>query len=537
MPLPDSGVPWPPPNLTDIFKHMEGWDAWYAGDGERLAVHYGRIGPVIGGTLDHIQTKPGLIGRMARWFWGQPQTGTYRTKLHVPIAADLCQAGADLLYAEPPTFTVPTNGGKDNATQDRLVELADDNLHGVLAEGVEIGAALGGHFLRVAWDRTVADRPFLTCVHADRAIPEFRYGRLTAVTFWQVVSREEKAVWRHLERHELDSNGVGVVLHGLYKGDDGDLGQLVPLTEQPATLPLAALVGDGDVISTESPGLAVVYIPNQRPQRRWRKDPVGSALGRSTLDGIEHLMDALDETYSSWMRDVRLGKARVFVPETMLTNLGAGKGATFDQDQEIFHKLNAAPGSLNPNGKTGTSTGFLHAEQFAIRYQEHQATAQQLVEDILRTAGYSSQTFGMDSTGGRMSNLTATEVQARERRSYMTRDRMIRLAHPQVAQIVGKLLAVDQAVFRSKVTPETPDVTFADSVQESQITLAQTAQALKAAEAASTKTLVQMVHPDWPDDRVNDEVALIHSESAAQVPDPTQLHMLPGFSGDIPTSG
>ena len=33
------------------------------------------------------------------------------------------------------------------------------------------------------------DRPFLSTVNADKAIPTFRWGRLVAVTFWTVVAR------------------------------------------------------------------------------------------------------------------------------------------------------------------------------------------------------------------------------------------------------------------------------------------------------------------------------------------------------------
>jgi len=534
--LPAEKSPWPPPQLKDVLHHMDAWDAWYAGDVEKLALHYGRMGPIIGGALDHFTTKPGLIGRLQRWFHGQPNTGTYNTKLHVPIASDLCQAGADLLFAEPPTFTVDTNGGKNIRTQDRLNDLGDDTLHGVLAESAEIGGALGGSYLRVTWDRRVVpDRPFLTCVHADAALPEFTWGRLSAVTFWRVVKRDDKAVWRHVERHELDAQGNGIILHGLYEGEDGNLGRNVPFNEAQATADLAGLVNEESIISTESPGLAVVYVPNQRPQRRWRKDPIGCNLGRSTLDGVEHLMDALDETYSSWMRDIRLGKARVFATKDLLTDLGAGKGSTFDADQEIFTALNTPPGSLNPNGTNGAASSSLVAQQFAIRVTEHQGTANQLLEDILRTAGFSSQTFGIAADSARASNLTATEVQARERRSFMTRDRMIRLWESPTSQIVRKLLAVDQAIFRTPgVTAQLPNVEFKDSVQESQITLAQTAQALSAARAASTQTLVQLIHPDWDDTQVTQEVDRIRQDEAAtmpHVPDPSTLTAAERFSG------
>ena len=155
----------------------------------------------------------------------------------------------------------------------------------------------------------------------------------------------------------------------------------------------------------------------------------------------------------------------------------------------------------------------IEAHQFAIRVQEHRDTAQQLMEDILRTAGYSSQTFGEGPDGA----ATATEVVARERRSYMTRDRKIRLFRPGTADVIEKLLAVDAAIFGSGVKAERPVVAFGDGVSEAPNALATTAELLRRAQAASTKTLVELVHPDWAPEQVAAEVALIDAASA--VPD------------------
>ncbi|MCB8775850.1 hypothetical protein LJD49_29460, partial [Escherichia coli] len=67
---------------------------------------------------------------MTRWFWGEVSRGPdRRVKLHVPIAAELCQASADLLFAEPVTMRVD-----DQKTQERINELANDYLHAELAE-------------------------------------------------------------------------------------------------------------------------------------------------------------------------------------------------------------------------------------------------------------------------------------------------------------------------------------------------------------------------------------------------------------------
>jgi A118 family predicted phage portal protein len=506
-------MPWPPPELSkSILPNMGLWSAWYAGDPELLsAVYGGRTGndPTQTGFFasDHGGFKATMGRALQRWFWGEPTRGPdRRLKLHVPIAADLCQASADLIFAEQVNFDVD---GKDTATQDRLELYGEDGLHATLSEAAEVGAALGGVFLRVAWDENLMDHSFLTTVDADQAWPEYSYGQLVAVTFWQVVARDEKKVWRHLERHELDSQGVGIILHGLYEGEEDRLGHPVPLTDSTATAALAVLVDENASISTQSPGLAVEYVPNQRPQRRWRTDPLGRNLGRSDLDGVEPLMDSLDETYSSWMRDVRLGRARLMVAKTLLEDNGPGNGASFSADREVYSSLNVLGKGDLPLSQQ------IEQVQFTIRYEEHRSTAQQLVEDILRTAGYSAQTFGEGDTG----NIrTATEVEQRERRSLLTRDRKIRLWKPRTARIVEKLLAVDQAVFGAKVTPQRPDVNFADGVQETPLALAQTVQALYTAESASTEVRVRIVHPDWDDDAVTAEVALIMQEQAAKVP-------------------
>lgn len=513
MPLPANGTPWPPKALTGIADRLAEWSAWYEGTPEGLREVYQR-GTTARFAVDinrPAQYRGGVAGAIARFWWGRPIETTGEAQrvdqLHVPIAADLCQASADLLYAEPPTFTVA-----DTGTQERLERLVDDGLHTVLATGAELGAALGGRYHRVTWDRTVhPDRPFLTTVDADAALPEFRWDQLIAVTFWHVLERETGGkVVRHLERHELDTAGNGLVLHGLYEGTANDLGRALPLTEHPVTAPLATAIGaDGAITEGRTPGLLVEYVPNQRPQRRWRHHPIGRSLGRSDLDGVEGPMDALDEAYSSWMRDLRLAKSRIFIPDYMLQAGKPGQGASFDLDREVYVPVkSAAP-------EDGDATITLN--QFTIRVEEHQRTCQELTEVILRSAGYSAQTFGEATDGA---SMTATEVSARERRSYLTRDRKIRLERPAVARLVEKLLSVDAAVFGTKVVAERPAVTFGDAVQESPLLLAQTVQAMDVARAASIETKVRTLHPDWTDEQVITEVEALKGEQGAPVRDP-----------------
>lgn len=514
MALPANGSVWPPENARTIFDAYAIWSAWYANDPASLGVAY------------QTQTRSpymrqGFLNRIADWFWTPKSSDGDAgvVKLHVPVASDLCQVSADLLFSEPPVFAVEEVKDKDGKTvnqkvQDRLDLITGAGLDQTLVAAAEVSAALGGVYLRATWDDALYDHVFITKVDADGAVPSFRYGRLTGVTFWRVVAIDGNVWTRHLECHSVDALGVGVIEHGLYQGSATDLGVRFPLAEHPATAHLAKMVNADSIISTQTEGLAVEYLPNIGPNRRWRQDPNGANLGRSDLDGIEPLLDALDRVYSSLMRDLELGKARLIVPQAMLNDMGPGKGASFDTDKALFTGINAAPGSA------ADSKLAIEQVQFAIRVQDHLDTAAALFAQIIRTAGYSSQTFGeKDNSGG---EKTATEVTAKERRSYLTRDRKIRSATPGLERIMSKALGMDGALFNSGASAVPVRVTFADAVQESMESLARTAGLLKAAEAASRKTLVQMVHPDWDEDQVDAEVDAIVAESPV-FPDPTSF--------------
>jgi hypothetical protein len=528
MPLPAGGGAWPPTNLAPAFDRLASYAAWWTGDPDDLVSVYGSgTGSAFDSTSrDRMANHPsqyrgGVVGRLARWFWGEPVNFNQRSaKLHVPIGGDIARTSAELLFAEPPKITVAAqkdvNGDEvtDAKTQDRLNELVDDGMHATFLEAAEVCAALGGVYLRICWDTTVAKRPWLSAVHADAAVPEWRWGCLAAVTYWEELSRDEKEVVRHLERHE-----PGYILHGLYKGTPTDLGKPIDLSSFPETAIFAP------VIETGIPKLTSEYVPNMKPNRLWRSLPAAAPMGRSDYAGIEPMMDALDETWSSWMRDIRLGKSRLIVPESALENLGPGQGSRWDPAREIYEGLNL----LQQPGQDQITE-----IQFDIRHAEHKASVDAELEAILRGAGYSAQTFGL---AGEVA-ITATEVAAKERASITTRGRKIGYTRPPLASALETLLMVDARVFNSGVTPVKPDLDFGDYVAESMNDRAQTAQLMLAADAASTETRVQLLHPEWDDDQVAEEVARIQAEQpvAGGFGDPGQQDV-PGLDAGMGLSG
>ncbi|MFC8095361.1 phage portal protein [Streptomyces sp. NPDC057301] len=482
MPLPDTDAPWPPPRYAAEYRAMRVDDAWYSGDRRRLAEVYDR---------EHLRAD----GRRRLWGRRPPTPGQRDTRLHIPLAADIANISAALLFSEPPTFTVD-----DTTAQDRLDELTEaSGIANTLLEAAEVAAALGGVYLRVTWDAQLAARPLLTVVHADSALPEFAFGLLRAVTFWHELPSDSATVWRHLERHE-----PGAILHGLYQGTPDRLGVRVPLTEHPDVAGLAdSLTEQGDAIPTGLAELTACYVPNMLPNRARR----GSPLGRSDYQGAHDLMDALDTTWSSWMRDIRLARARLIVPDGYLRANGPGQGAAFDQDREVWTPLAIPP--------TEQGAGIT-LSQFAIRVAEHQATAEAITRQAVQSAGYSVQSFGL----GDATAVTATEVVARERRSMITRDVKARYWAPNVADMLHVMLKLDRLLGFSTVPDERPRVQFGDAVSEDPSTTAQTLALIAQAEAASTDTKVRILHPDWSDEQVQTEVDRIREESGTAVPDP-----------------
>jgi A118 family predicted phage portal protein len=485
MPLPNNGTAWPPASVHA--DQQAEWSAWYSGDPDRLATFYT---PRTAVTERPSQFRGGVVGKVARWWWGTPTAaGEAQAKLHVPLAADICGTSADLLFSEQVGLTVT-----DAKTQQYLDTLQESGLDAKLHEGAEVQAALGGVYLRTVWDSTVQPEPWTEVAHPDGAVPEFRNGKLSAVVLWAQIAKDGATVWRLLERHE-----PGAIMYGLFQGNADNLGTLVPLPDRPETEHLAALVDEAGVQATGLTRLAVQYVPNMLPNRLHRRSP----QGRSDLQGITPWLDALDEAYSSWWRDIRHAKSRLHVPAQYLEGSdGPGSSAVANVDREVYVPLSGVMAKADDGL-------MINAQQFAIRVEEHARTCAEWTDRIIEAAGYSTQSLS-SGTGGA---ITAAEVHSHERRSYMTRGKKVRYWTQALRAHMATQLEVANVHLGQRLALDDVRVEFTDGVQESGASLAGTAQMLRNAEAASVRTRVALVHPDWDDAKVDAEAALILAET------------------------
>lgn len=495
MPLPDASIEWPPPALACESQRFADYDAWWSGNPDKLGKVYERRDSTAPKDRPS-QYRGGVVGTLSRWFWGNPLPSSgRRTGIHIPLPADIATASADMLFARPPSFRFETPANTD------AWENLDDQmrLDAVLHEAAEVCSPFGGVYLRTGFDRELWDHPIVSAVHADQAIPTFKWGRLVAVTFVRELGRDGSTVTRYLERYELTGapqSRTVWAFHAVYVGSPDKLGRRVDLGafEETQGLP--------DAVDLAMPVLPVAYAPNVKISREER----GSDLGRSDFEGCLQLFDALDTTASSLLRDIRLGKARAFIPEAFLTNLGRGVGASWDPDNEIYSALDIPPTS---------GAAEINVQQFAIRVADHVAAMEHWAKTAVETAGYSAQTFGLGRDG---EAATATEVTDRKDRSNGNRGKKTRYMGYALREMAEAILWTAKTQFDADVDPEDlPEIQW-PAAPVDQVQQAQAIAALRTAGTISRYLAVKEQNPDWDEDEIKDELARIEGEQEVQDP-------------------
>jgi hypothetical protein len=477
---------------------------WYDGDPVQLRSLYA-------GEQTSTRKQGNLLTRAYDWFWGQSDPSAPDDKIHVPLAQDIAQMSSELLFAAPPKFVVqPIKFDADGKvpeahakiveqTQRRLDTILDAcQFESVLLAAAETSAALGNVGLRISYDTQTMDAPVIVRVDGDAIVPEYRFGQLVSVTFWTIVAKQGEVMWYLLEQHE-----PGQITHALYKGVVGNIGTQQPLDSLPQTAGLVDITDENGVVATVEKGMSATSIPNLLPDPSDRMNN----SGRSDYSpGVLSLFDAIDEAMTSWMRDVEDGRSRLLVADYMLQSNGPGKGVQFDTDQHIFTPLKRQP------GETGDAP--IDQVQFDIRVDEHMRTVDYLINKAIKSCGYNTDSE-LGEGGGEM---TATEYEGRARRSLNTRAKKLRYWQA-VEPLLTTLLKIDAQYFKSGITALPVKMEVAAPVQSSDKALAETVEIVERAKAASLEVKVRMLHPDWDDPSIDEEVARIRAEQSIADPE------------------
>ena len=459
---------WPPEEWGTVYERYREWSAWYSGDPLQISE-----------ALSSKVYSPTEQGR----FWAKEIRDERKVMIHVPLAGELATTSSNFLFSETPAITIPGVAAEDDQTK-KLRQLLDVNgFYNTILEAAEVASALGGIFLKINWDKKLFPYPILNIAQPDNALPEFKFGILVAVTFWKIIRDDGDKVYRLLERHER-----GAIYTKLYAGTTTTLGEEADIKTLPETAEAEPVRNTGF-----KEDILVRYIPNMLPNKIFR----GSAIGQSDFGGAEGLMDALDEAYTSWIRDIRIGVGRIITPRDYLRDIETGK-PRFDLDQEVYEQLD-----FDPNDVNGTNS--IKNIQFDIRHEAHQKTTLDLICRIVSNAGYSPQSFGLGV--GSSVNDSGYALQIKEKKSIITSAKKARYWKTALEDLLQMMLSI-----HTKTEAKRPSVEINDCVSSDLGQIATTLNMLNSAQAVSIRTKVKMVNRDWTEEQIEEEVKRIMEE-------------------------
>jgi len=489
--------------LTEFFTPLEAWDELTAVRGEYVRKHWAAYSGL------HKELAATAINGS---FWKRRS----KAKVHVPLAADIASVSANMLFGNAPRCRIydERKTGDQNvqkkAQQERLDGILRESIfESLIQEAAEAAAACGDVYLKCNWDTDKLEFPSILYVDGRDAVPEYRFSRLVCVHFFTEIKSDRRSgkKWRLYERYE-----PGRIISAVFIGDAGTLG-----TESAADL---ETYGIEEEVIVPGGGMMAVHIPNVKPSRIRKRD-----YGRSEFEGLRDLLDELDETFSSWFRDIRLAKSRLIVPAEYLRKRGNQNMFSdnrytweFDEDVETLVALDIA------NDKDMKIT----PSQFEIRADQHAKTADSLIRNIISMCGYSPQSFGLDIEGQAASG---TALLIREKKSFSTRSKKLNYWSMPLERFLTSVLQLDSELYHQGEIQKTDRVIveFPDCMSTDISTMANAVKMLHDAQAVSTYVKVKMTHPDWEEGEVQEEVKRIMQEFGTA--DPTAI----AEAGDLHT--
>lgn len=413
-----------------------------------------------------------------------------------PIPRKICHAFSQLLYGSALTVTAEAD-----ADQDKLDALErENNLAAELQRAEIVCSSEGEVWWRAFRDLEVSDVPLLEWYSRTAVLPLWAGAKLRAAAFISRYDVGETAagnpteVFRHFEVHDQ-----GSVTNVLYRSARADaLGQRVALDSLEDTMLLADQWVHG------LPTMLCGRIPNLIG--------VDPTLGVSDFDGIQDLLHMVNEATSLQAENARLaGKYRSIVDESATDADG-----NFDASREIVivQSANRGLGESGGDGPFKIMQYTYDAEQLIAHKRETVDTALSRVGIVPQYVGAGSVTEGLAVSGTSLRVRLLPTIAAGEERAQYHDD--------EVPRALGTLQMLDAMPVeaggfgRSWVDPVSLPAVERGSTLPVDLTeeVARHADAVTA-QIESRQTAIEDLHPDWPEERVKEELARIKDDQGS----------------------
>ncbi len=433
---------WPPPEVRDHWREIEGYRRRYRNDRQELIAH-----------------DPNL------------STSTFQVENYVPVPwpRELCRFSAALLFAETPLASYA--GDPEDLQQ--LLRVNDFGAFCVRG-GTKV-ASEGRAGVRIIYDDDIStDVPLLTLVPEDQIVWDIRHGAFYAGGMVIITKRpdHEKAdIYRLLEEHTK-----GLVTRHVYKGVRTELGKPVPLAEVPEWADLEPEWETG----LDSPTL----VP-------WENVPGAE----SDMFGLGPIFNELNEAETLMLDRGRKSIPRAFVDKSLFDDTGR---------VQIAGIIPTGGSRIRP--PMGTSKNdLISIVDLKLQFQEHTDWTDHVTQLMVTCAGYAPSTWGIQGkTASVQRAVSGYAMKLAQLRTLLTRQQKEHMALQALGWSVGTGMALLRN--KAKVSEELPTIELGDGLPNDPLAGAQEVLYLRQALAASTQPLVETIHPTWTPQQVQEEV-------------------------------
>ena len=190
------------------------------------------------------------------------------------------------------------------------------------------------------------------------------------------------------------------------------------------------------------------------PDISWEGNEIlaNEKISKSDYKGLVSEFDALDETWSQLMDEIRLARSEVYVPDTLMTS------KTFNKFRKNFTVLGT---DMDENAKNE-----IKHVQPAIRTGEYVNAINTLISNMLTVVGLSPFTCGIDDSVG--ANSSGYSLEKREMSSLRTREEMIKGWEEYLEETLKLILFANSIFTNTTYTECELEVTFGKYITPSQ---------------------------------------------------------------------
>lgn len=431
---------------------------------------------------------------------------------------DIITTAGEYIAGKPADIDVLS--GPDQESDEELSTLLTnaleaDDYDSKLVKVVELAAAGGGAALKID---IINEQLRIRVKGQDEFfIERDAFGEVVAFNFFGLVHREHNNFYFLVEKRQRLTNADGLsggfVSYHLIKiaaekakeiGLDGAPKEVLSYIERSGIeLNNPQAIGSKD--------LGCVYLPNTPTNTKYPK----LELGESDLEQTHDVLLAADLAFTVYVRELEKTKTRMMIDERMTRKTRDVDGRTetlFDVDEDFFLQLRM-PGVTDDKS-------FTQFIQGAFRDGSYRETMEYFIQKAVSKAGYNPATFNL---GNR--DVKAAEIWSIQDATTRKIEKKKRLMQRRLESFLHEYLYL-LLKLQSKTLPDDVVISheFGDPTTMNVANLASTLGALKTSESISVKERVKMLHPDWTETQIDEEVALIYIESdIGEWADPTAV--------------